>query len=199
MNKKQCVSDIISDFYKTKHKNKFKKNEKITEVQFNKTQKDNIYDTYSDLDLNEEHYISNEIDKFYKNKHKQEKINEKLIIRHINEKHKGGIHKIYSNLKVRICKIVTDQQLKFKFSYSKLIGCSIGEFDEYIKSKFKEGMSIDNYGEWELDHIYPVSKFDFTKEDEFFRCFNYKNIQPLWKTENRKKYNKIMVAVSDDK
>ncbi|AYV80025.1 MAG: hypothetical protein Gaeavirus5_22, partial [Gaeavirus sp.] len=23
-------------------------------------------------------------------------------------------------------------------------------------------------------------------------CFNYQNLQPLWRTDNRKKYNKIL-------
>lgn len=57
---------------------------------------------------------------------------------------------------------------------------------------FKDDMSFDNYGEWELDHIIPISSFNLHNNDELFKCFNYKNVQPLWKTENRKKSNKIL-------
>jgi hypothetical protein len=53
-------------------------------------------------------------------------------------------------------------------------------------------MTFDNYGEWELDHIYPISKFNLDDINEVKKCFNYKNIQPLWKLENIKKSNKII-------
>ena len=175
MNNNQYVSNKIHDFYKNKYKNKYKHNNNIGDIDI--SDKSENCDSY----LNKEEYISNEINDFYKNKYKQKSINENLIDKHIIEKQKGGINKIYTNLKVRICNIVADKKLNFKFSYLKLIGCSIEEFEIFIKTKFKEGMSIDNYGEWELDHIYPISKFDLSKEDEILKCFNYKNIQPLWK------------------
>lgn len=43
-----------------------------------------------------------------------------------------------------------------------LIDCSIEFLKEFIASKFTEGMSWDNYGEWHLDHIRPCSSFDLS-------------------------------------
>lgn len=71
------------------------------------------------------------------------------------------------------------------------VGCSKDDFVNHIASKFTEGMSWQNYGEWEIDHIYPLSKFDLTKEDEIFKAMNYTNMQPLWMSDNRKKSNKL--------
>ena len=74
-----------------------------------------------------------------------------------------------------------------------LLGCTILDFREYLSSQFKEGMSFDNYGEWEIDHIRPVQDFincnnDFAVNvDVQKECFNFKNTQPLWKTENQRK------------
>jgi hypothetical protein len=68
-----------------------------------------------------------------------------------------------------------------------LLGVSIAEFRDFIAVKFKEGMSWDNYGEWELDHKRPVSSFDLTSAYDQFLCFHYTNYQPLWRTDNRKK------------
>ena len=67
------------------------------------------------------------------------------------------------------------------------IGCPITEFKSYLESKFKEGMSWENYGKWEIDHIKPLSSFDLTKRDEFVQAAHFSNLQPLWKKENQEK------------
>ena len=60
----------------------------------------------------------------------------------------------------------------------------------YLELKFTEGMDRKNYGKWEIDHIKPCYKFDLTKEKQQLLCFNYKNLQPLWSLDNRKKGKK---------
>ena len=52
-------------------------------------------------------------------------------------------------------------------------------------------MTWDNYGEWEIDHVYPLAKADLTNAEEFMRVCHYSNLQPLWKPENRAKKDKI--------
>ena len=66
----------------------------------------------------------------------------------------------------------------------KLIGCSIEYLLDYLESQFDDEMSWSNYGKWEIDHIKPCAKFDLTKEEEQEKCFNYSNLQPLWKIDN---------------
>jgi RecG-like helicase len=72
----------------------------------------------------------------------------------------------------------------------KILGCNFFEFMNYIKNLFKEGMSFDNHGEWELDHKIPVSSAN--SEEEIIKLNHYTNFQPLWKLENRLKSNKII-------
>jgi hypothetical protein len=67
------------------------------------------------------------------------------------------------------------------------LGCSIEEFKSYIASKFKDGMSWNNYGKWHLDHIIPLCKFDFSNRKDFLKAAHYTNYQPLWAEENLKK------------
>lgn len=88
------------------------------------------------------------------------------------------------------------QALKGKEKHKKtieLLGCSIDEFKKYIESKFKDGMSWDNYGYtgWHIDHIIPCSKFNLSELNEQKKCFHYTNLQPLWAEENFKKSNKL--------
>lgn len=73
-----------------------------------------------------------------------------------------------------------------------LIGCSVEELKKHLESQFTEGMTFENYGKWHVDHIIPCSSFDFSKEEEQRKCFNYKNLQPLWAIDNLRKSNKII-------
>ena len=71
------------------------------------------------------------------------------------------------------------------------LGCSLNEYVIFLENKFDANMNWDNYGEyWEIDHIKPVTKFDFNNENELYECFHYSNTQPLNKIENKIKSNK---------
>ena len=76
--------------------------------------------------------------------------------------------------------------------FVEIIGIDRDGFRDYISSKFKEGMSWENYGwsTWHLDHIIPLSSAKTIKELE--ELSHYTNLQPLWKDENLKKSNKLL-------
>jgi len=101
------------------------------------------------------------------------------------------INSIINSLSRRANDVLRKQNIKLECTHLQLIGCTKEELKNHLLMLFKDDMSFNNYGEWELDHIMPVSSFNLHNNDELFKCFNYKNVQPLWKTENRKKYNKI--------
>ena len=86
------------------------------------------------------------------------------------------------NLRVRLYKALHRKQ-KVKTTM-KLLGCNIEKLKQYLKSQFKSGMTWKNYGKWEIDHIRPCSSFDLSKKSEQTKCFNYKNLQPLWEKDN---------------
>ena len=71
-----------------------------------------------------------------------------------------------------------------------IVGISFDKLVTYLKSKFEAGMSMSNYGEWHIDHIKPVTKFDLTKPGELEKCFHYSNLQPMWARDNIIKSNK---------
>lgn len=74
-------------------------------------------------------------------------------------------------------------------SISKHIGCTLNELKNHIQIRFTEGMTWENYGEWELDHIIPISSAKTV--DEMYKLCHYTNLQPLWRLDNIKKSNKI--------
>ena len=71
------------------------------------------------------------------------------------------------------------------------LGCSLVFFKSFIESLFSPGMIWDNYGKWELDHVFPLSDFDLTDRAQFLLACNWKNYQPLWVEDNRKKSGKV--------
>jgi hypothetical protein len=97
--------------------------------------------------------------------------------------------RVASNLRSRISMAVMNN---FKHStLSEYLGCSISELKIYLESKFKPNMTWENYGEWEIDHIYPLAKADLTDRETFMRVCHHSNLQPLWKSENRSKKDRI--------
>lgn len=68
---------------------------------------------------------------------------------------------------------------------SKLLGCDWDELMQHMAAQFQHGMTLDNYGEWHVDHIIPVSSAK--DADELTRLCHYSNLQPLWAADNLSK------------
>lgn len=78
------------------------------------------------------------------------------------------------------------------------LGMTIEAFRRYIETLWEPGMSWDNYGsEWDLDHIYPLSRVDLTNRVQFLAACNHRNYRPLWESENHKKHARVTVEASE--
>ncbi len=110
----------------------------------------------------------------------------KHSLHYFNERRKNDINfRIQCNLRLRLYKAIKG---KCKSKGTKeLLGCSIEYLLNYLESQFDDEMSWINYGKWEIDHIKPCAKFDLSKEEEQRECFNYSNLQPLWRMDNMMK------------
>jgi hypothetical protein len=71
-----------------------------------------------------------------------------------------------------------------------MLGYDRDQLMDHMSSLFTEGMSWDNYGEWHIDHIVPVSlMFEYgVTEPNLVNALD--NLQPLWAEDNLKKSNK---------
>lgn len=65
-----------------------------------------------------------------------------------------------------------------------LIGCSLEDLRTYLEAQFEAGMTWDNYGDWHVDHIYPLGLIDLSSAAEQRKAFNYLNLRPRWAAEN---------------
>ncbi len=76
----------------------------------------------------------------------------------------------------------------------RLVGCTSDELRKYLENLFKPGMTWENYGQngWVVDHYWPICEFDLTDPQQQLACFNFRNLQPLWYEENKKKGRKLL-------
>lgn len=99
-------------------------------------------------------------------------------------------YKLRHNLRSRLRKTIHNRT--HGLSPVRHLGCSIAELKANLESKFKDGMTWENYGEWHIDHIKPLADFDLTNEEEFKEACNHTNLQPLWGKENLKKGSNVL-------
>jgi hypothetical protein len=82
------------------------------------------------------------------------------------------------------------------------VGYTLSQLKEHLQSQFKDGMSWQNFGQWQIDHIRPVYSFDFSKyeDEDFKRCWSLSNLRPLWAKDNwkRKKNRQPMRKCFDE-
>jgi len=79
--------------------------------------------------------------------------------------------------------------VKRRRKWVSIVGYNLIQLKKHLESKFKKGMTWNNYGKWHVDHIIPRSKFNIISMDceEIRKCWALSNLQPLWKIENLKK------------
>lgn len=90
--------------------------------------------------------------------------------------------KLIHNLRSRLRKALSGKSRDKGFLV--LLGCSALELKIHLESKFTTGMTWDNYGEWHINHIKPLSKFNLSNKEELQEACKYANLQPLWAKDN---------------
>jgi len=75
------------------------------------------------------------------------------------------------------------------YHWENLVSYTLQDLITHLESLFKEGMNWGNMGKWHIDHIKPISSFNFNSynDPEFKECWALKNLQPLWEFENKSK------------
>src|ERR1017187_9485912 len=74
-----------------------------------------------------------------------------------------------------------------------LVGMPSKDYLQYIKTTFWPGMTETNDGpiKREVDHIRPLSGFNFTDPEEQKKAFHWSNTRALWADDNRKKWDRL--------
>ena len=127
--------------------------------------------------------------RFY-DKNKKELVLKNIIRRAIRRRTDPHI-RIRDTLSLRMRLALKEQNLTKRNTTADLVGCSIPFLKKHLEKKFQKGMTWSNHGRfgWHIDHIIPCSSFDLSDHIQQKKCFNFRNLQPLWAEENIKKSN----------
>lgn len=120
---------------------------------------------------------------------KKRRRSEYAVKYHMERCDNDPLYKFKVSIRKNISGLFKRRSIKKNSKTEEIIGLSYEEFKKYIESLFQENMSWDNYGEWHIDHIIPVSSA--TCEEELIKLNHYTNLQPLWASENLSKGNKF--------
>jgi len=120
-----------------------------------------------------------------------EKIKKKRRVYESKRKQNDPVFKIKSNYSSLLSRSFKIKGVKKPGKTIELLGCSIEFFIIHLTKQFTDGMSLDNYGKWHIDHIIPFASAgnDLNKLKEL--C-HYTNLQPLWAIDNIIKRDKIL-------
>lgn len=97
------------------------------------------------------------------------------------------IHRVVSSLATRLNKELNARGIMRDMTHMKYIGCTRPRLKQHLETQFTQGMTWDNYGEWEVDHDIGICNWDLHDREQLKKCFNFSNLQPLWRGANRSK------------
>jgi hypothetical protein len=171
------------DIYEKVDKNKKKENSKKYYEKNKYIIKSKSKEYY---EKNKELIKENSKEYYYKNK---DKINEPSERKREIRKRSYKKRKYQYIWREILRKTVTQLKLNKTQTTFELLGYTYDDLKSNIESKFKDGMTWENHGNWHIDHIIPISKF---KEGTPANIVNdLKNLRPLWSKENIIRQNKI--------
>lgn len=102
------------------------------------------------------------------------------------QRRKDPLYRLAHNLRSRLYDFLAGK-IKHKNTES-LTGCSFEELKKHLESKFKPGMTWDNYGSyWVVDHREPYVSISPDDRIGIERISHYSNLQPLTVEENNSK------------
>ena len=104
------------------------------------------------------------------------------------------LYKLISYFRTAIYQVLKESNVDKNKHYFDVLQYTPEELIKHLEYQFTDGMIWENYGEWHVDHIKPISSFNIVEmgDEEFMKCWSLDNLQPMWGEENIRKSNKIL-------
>lgn len=110
-----------------------------------------------------------------------------------NKRKTDALFKLRCNLRSRTTKAFKAKAYKKNGTTENMLGAAYPAVKKHIESLFEPWMTWENHGEWQIDHILPLSSAK--SEAELINLCHYTNLQPLLKAHNMSKGAKLDYAI----
>lgn len=110
------------------------------------------------------------------------------------ERRKDPNHRVHHAIRARLQTMLRNKDGR---RTEDLVGYCASDLVAHLERQFTKGMTWDNYGEWHVDHIVPLSSFKVTsaEDPDLRRAWALTNLRPLWADENRRKHAKRVFLI----
>jgi len=167
-----------------KHNDKLYYNERKNEIL--KYQKEYYSNNSEKVKKREKERRKNYSEKIKEYELKRKSLRKKYISEYYTKRRQEDIlFKISGNIRNRINKFLNKKSKNTEL----ILGISFDDLKIHLEKQFNNGMSWENYGDWHIDHIIPLSSAK--SEEEIYKLCHYENLQPLWSIDNLKKGNRV--------
>lgn len=116
----------------------------------------------------------------------KERLNKTKLARHHARMKSDPLYRLDHTMRASLRRLVINGGESGKLRYS------AEQLKMRMECQFKEGMTWDNYGEWEIDHKIPMSRMLSRNEVRPHVVNALSNLQPMWKRDNRSKGNRFV-------
>jgi hypothetical protein len=183
---KECNS-ISSKKYREENKDKELKRHKKYREENKEILKIKYYELHKEYRQNNKDYFKQYNKNYYENN--LEKIIKYKVEYNKEKRHSNPLYNLTCNIRGRISTFLKLKNISKNNKTFGIVGCTPELLKEHLEQKFKDNMSWENYGEWHIDHIIPLSSAK--TDDEVYKLCHYTNLQPLWAKDNLRKSNKL--------
>jgi len=165
---------------------------KVADKKYYENNKEKISQYYSEWKQNKKEHLK-EYQKKWREENK-DKLRKTKREYERTRKANDPIYKLISNFRTAIYQVLKENNVDKNGHYFEVLKYTPEELINHLEKQFTDGMTWDNYGQWHVDHVIPISVHDIHEigDDEFMRCWSLSNLQPMWGDENIRKSNKIL-------
>lgn len=108
------------------------------------------------------------------------------------KKNDDELYKLADSIRSRMYIAFQQKSWRKNTSFRKYIGGDLKTVKKHIESQFDLLMNWDNHGDWHIDHKIPLMAAN--NENELIALAHYKNLQPMWATDNKIKSDSFTLS-----
>jgi hypothetical protein len=117
-----------------------------------------------------------------------------VAARHLHRLHTDPIFKFKHRQRTQILQYLKKSSIAKDRRTNEYLGCSSSQYYDWLKYN-SDIYTFENHGQtWHIDHVIPLSHFDFEDREQQLIAFNWSNTMPLSIEENLTKGSTILIS-----